>query len=217
MELWPECHGNTAKGVTSPDPQSSPGYLVNMTTGDWENQCKTVDRGNGTLRILLWEGNWWHCEEGIWQVGEERWAIWKRKIGYEALTVIEGRYKGTSKAMAAWILREDPLSNTVASMCPLRIRCEEKMRGAAFSGGEAASPWMDVRSTGWGLFWKVMNLVLDMISVRSQWNICLSEEKCSANKESGSAAQEKKGRVGVTIRSAWNLGRRWHRQHREGS
>lgn len=64
----------------------------------------------------------------------------KRKIGYEALAVVEARYKGTSKATAAWSLREDPLSNSAASMSQLRTRCKERMRGAASSGGEAASP-----------------------------------------------------------------------------
>lgn len=47
-----------------------------------------------------------------------------------------------------------------------------------------------------------MNLVLNMMSVRSQQNTYLSKEKCSANKESGSAAQDNEGRVGVTTGSA---------------
>lgn len=56
------------------------------------------------------------------------------------VAVVEARYKGTSKAMAAWSLREDPLRITAASLGQLRTRCKERMRGAASSGGEAASP-----------------------------------------------------------------------------
>ena len=58
-------------------------------------------------------------------------------------------------------------------------------------GWEAGRLQTDVRNTRCGLFRELMTLVLDMMSLRSQRNVHLSEDACSANgKKQGSAAEK---------------------------